>query len=242
MGNESGTWIMYGVDENDPYCIHTVEQLIEYIDEIGFLPLFKNEIPGFSVEERTVSEYWWSENPERDPWMWREIIARSGKVAYGKFFNKKAGFISKEWLPHFVNHRRDGYDFDARWEDELASMRQKKIMDLFENEEALFSFDTKKKAGFGKGGEKNFDGVVTELQMQMYLCLKDFRKKKNKAGLEYGWPIAVYTTPENIFGYEYVRSAYKEDPVKSAEKILSYMKERYPVANEKQMRKVLGIK
>lgn len=78
--------------------------------------------------------------------------------------------------------------------------------------------------------------------MQMYLCLKDFRKKKNKAGLEYGWPIAVYTTPENIFGYEYVRSAYKEDPVKSAEKILSYMKERYPVANEKQMRKVLGIK
>ena len=174
--------------------------------------------------------------------MWREIIARSGKVAYGKFFNKKAGFISKEWLPHFVNHRRDGYDFDARWEDELASMRQKKIMDLFENEEARFSFDMKKKAGFGKGGEKNFDGVVTELQMQMYLCLKDFRKKKNKAGLEYGWPIAVYTTPENIFGYEYVRSAYKEDPARSAEKILNYMKEIYPVANEKQIRKVLGIK
>ena len=42
---------------------------------LGFLPLFKNEIPGFSVEERTVAKYWWSGNVERDPWEWREIIA-----------------------------------------------------------------------------------------------------------------------------------------------------------------------
>ena len=54
---------------------------IDYINEIGFLPLFKNEIPGFSVEERTVPHYWWSGDQERDPWEWREIIARSGKVA-----------------------------------------------------------------------------------------------------------------------------------------------------------------
>ena len=139
MANEGGTWIMYGVDEDDPYCIHTVEQLIEYIKEIGFLPLFKNEIPGFSVEERTVPHYWWSGDQERDPWEWREIIARSGKVAYGKFFNKKAGFISLEWLPYFANLRRDGYDFDALWDDEKASIRQKKIMDLFEKNEELFS-------------------------------------------------------------------------------------------------------
>ena len=54
MGNESGTWIMYGVDWDDPECLRTVEDAIDYIDEIGFLPLFKNEIPGFSLEERTV--------------------------------------------------------------------------------------------------------------------------------------------------------------------------------------------
>ena len=28
-----------------------------------------------SLEERTVPEYWWSDNPEIDPWMWRAIIA-----------------------------------------------------------------------------------------------------------------------------------------------------------------------
>ena len=26
MGNESGTWVMYGVDWNDPECIHTVKK------------------------------------------------------------------------------------------------------------------------------------------------------------------------------------------------------------------------
>ena len=39
-----------------------------------------------------------------------EIIAAGGRIAYGKFFDRKAGFISREWLPVFANYRRDGYD------------------------------------------------------------------------------------------------------------------------------------
>lgn len=179
MGSENGTWIMYGVDANDPFCIHTADELINYVEEVGFLPLFKNEIPGFSAEERTVPDYWWSDDVNKDPWKWREVLARSRKVTYGKFFNKKAGFISLKWLPYFVNSRRDGYDFDALWDDEKASLRQKKIMDLFTNGEVLYSSEVKQKAGFGKGGEKNFDGVITELQMKMYLCVSDFEKKRN---------------------------------------------------------------
>lgn len=189
MVNENGTWVMYGVDRDDPECIHTVEEAMAYINEVGFLPLFKNEIPGFSLEERTVPEYWWSENPKRDPWEWRAIIARSGEIAYGKFFDQKAGFISKKWLPYFVNYRRDGYDFDALWDDEKASLRQKKIMDLYAEENAeveYYSSELKQKAGFGKGGEKGFEGIVTNLQMQTYLCVRDFRQRKNKKGQEYG--------------------------------------------------------
>lgn len=50
MGNENGTWIMYGVEWDDPECLHTVQDVINYMNEIGFLPLFKNDIPGFSLE------------------------------------------------------------------------------------------------------------------------------------------------------------------------------------------------
>lgn len=244
MANESGTWIMHGVSEDDPKCIHTVKEAITYINEVGFLPLFKNDIPGFSLEERTVPEYWWSEDPERDPWEWREIIAGSGQVAYGKFFDKKAGFISKDWFPYFVNYRRDGYDFDALWDDEKASRREKKIMDLFAEENAdaeLYSFEVKQNAGFGKEGEKNFEGTVTDLEMKMYLCMRDFRQRKNKKGENYGWAIAVYSTPEHLWGYDHVTSAYKEEPVESWRRIVKRMNDICPSATEGQIRRVLGI-
>ncbi|NLL75646.1 MAG: hypothetical protein GX235_00115 [Clostridiales bacterium] len=242
MANESGTWIMYGVDWNDPECIHTVDEAIEYINEVGFLPLFKNEIPGFSLEERTAPGYWWCEDPAVDPWIWREVIARSGKVAYGKFFDKKAGFISIEWLPVFANYRREGYDFDALYEDGKASNKHKKIMINFIEERVdseILSNDLKKLAGFGKEGEKGFDGAITTLMMQIYLCNCDFRRRKNKKGQAYGWNVAAYAAPEHLWGYDLVTSNYKEAPKDSWQKIVSHMHEIYPIATDKQIRKVL---
>ena len=244
MANESGTWIMCGVAREDPACIHTVEEAIAYINEVGFLPLFKNEIPGFSLEERTVSEDWWTGDPERDPWEWRERIAGSGRAAYGKFFDRKAGFISREWFPYFANYRRDGYDFDALWDDEKASMRQKKIMDLFAEENAdaeIYSFEVKQNAGFGKDGEKNFEGTITDLEMKMYLCMRDFRQRKNRKGENYGWSIAIYSTPEHLWGYDHVTSAYKEEPAESWRRIVERMHVICPTAAEAQISRVIGI-
>ena len=177
MGNEAGEWIIHGVKWNDPKCIQDVDEAVEYINRVGFLPLFKNEIPGFSLEERTVAEYWWSDDPVRDPWRWRIAIAKKHDVLYGKFFAKKAGFISKKWLPVFANYRRDGYDFDALFEDEKAPIKHKNIMDHFmENDAEIYSYELKKLAGFGKDGEKGFDGAITSLMMQTYLCNCDFGK------------------------------------------------------------------
>ena len=55
-----------------------------------------------------------------------------------------------------MNYRRDGYDFDALWDDGKASRRQKKIMDLFaeENEDAeLYSNEINQNALFCSEGE-----------------------------------------------------------------------------------------
>lgn len=243
MGNENGTWVIYGVEWDDPECIHTKDEAIEYIEKVGFLPLFKNDIPGFSLEERTVPEFWWSEDPVHDPWEWREIIACEGEIAYGKFFDKKAGFISKKWLPYFINYRRDGYDFDALWDDGKAPVKQKKIMDFFQNEFAeaeYYSNELKLNAGFGKGGEKGFEGVITNLQMETYLCLRDFRQRRNKKGDGYGWPIAIYSTPEHIFGRELVTSAYGESAEESGKRIIEHMEDIYPIATKQQIKRMIG--
>lgn len=241
MGNESGTWIMHGKKAEDHGCIHDTEELTEYINKVGFLPLFKNEIEGFSVEENTMEEYWWAEDP-RDPWEWRAVLAEEHNVAYGKFFSGKAGFISKEWIPCFANYRRDGYDFDALWDDEKANRRQKRIMDLFDVNDELFSFEMKEKAGFGKEGEKNFDGTLSALQQEMYLTTSCFKRKKNKKGEEYGWSVAMYATPEHIFGFDHVRSEYKNEPSESYGRIVTQVKKLYPKASEKDIRKLIGKK
>ncbi len=233
MEEINGQWIMHGVEWDDPSCFHDVETLIEYIEKIGFLPLFENNVEGFSVEEHTAPECWWCGDPETDPWIWRTIIAADGKIAYGKFFGRKAGFISRKWFPYFANMRRDGYDFDSLWDDGKASMRQKKIMDLFDDDSAMFSYEIREKAGFGKGGEKNFEGTITDLQMKTYLCMRDFKRKRNKKGEEYGWDVAIYAKPEQIFGYKHVTKAYKEDPKESREKIIKQLKKYFPDAGEK---------
>ena len=41
---ESGAWIMRGLRWDDPCRIRSWQELIRWIDEVGFLPLFKNEI------------------------------------------------------------------------------------------------------------------------------------------------------------------------------------------------------
>ena len=250
MAVEDGVWIMRGLSWNDPYRIRTWQELVNWIDEVGFLPLFSNGVEGFSAEEHVSPDYWWTGIREEDPWEWREIIAASHRVAYGKFFDQKAGFISLEWLPFFANYRRNGYDFDSRYEDGLASRREKKIMDMLTGRDEdgdvtfpgdqILSTELKKKAGFGKGGEKNYPGIITGLQMQTYLVITDFHRRTNKRGDEYGMPVSVLLPPEAVWGYEAVTEAYSESPGESYDRIVSRIRDRFPGAKDADITKLIG--
>lgn len=201
--------------------IKTKEELTALIEEIGFIPLFRSGIPGFSVEDITEEGCWFNDDNEHDPWDWRKRIAEEGNIAYGKLFQKKAGYISKAWYPKFVNFRRDGYDFDSLFEEGLAPRRNSTVMKVIETG-ALPSYEIKRRAGFGKDGEKGFEGVMTALQMQTYIIVTGFEQKRNKAGEPYGWSTGVYSTPEVLFGAEFVRSEYKNSPKHSREEIAEH--------------------
>ena len=84
----------------DPRRIKSIDELRDYIESVGFLPFFNVGIEGFSLEGLTSADCWWTGNISEDPWMWREVIAREGEIAYGKLFRGKAGFISK-MVPDF---------------------------------------------------------------------------------------------------------------------------------------------
>lgn len=250
MITENGEWIMQGTTLRDPKRVKTKEELVDRVRELGFLPLFANEVTGFSVEEQVYSGDWWSGDREKDPWEWREFIAAGHKVAYGKFFAGRAGFISPDWLPYFANARRAGYDFDARWQDGRASRREKKIMDFYmedgpESEpvfhsEEILSTDLKLRAGFGKGGEKNFSGILTGLQMQTYLVIADFKRRQNRQGEAYGMAVSILLPPEAIWGYTKVTSAYGETPEASWDRIYARVRTLYPENEERDIVKVIG--
>ena len=159
--------------------LHSADGLIAAVEQHGFLPFFRNEIHGFSIEELCPPALWFADDVD-GPWEWKGPAARSGKCLYGKLFNKKAGFVSREWIPDFANFRRDGYDFDARWDDGLASYKDKELYEAIAGEGRMLSKRLKEALNYRKGGNTGFETCITRLQMQSYVCIADFVYMQDK--------------------------------------------------------------
>ena len=78
--------------------IHDCPELMEAIEQLGFLPLLAGSIPGFSADEMIVPEcrYQLQDDGswEWPLWQWKGPIVTEGHFAYGKFFDGKAGFVT----------------------------------------------------------------------------------------------------------------------------------------------------
>ena len=95
------------------------EKILETVQRLGFLPFFKNGIPGFSIAEHTPPRLWFSDT-EEGPWEWKGPLARTGECVYGKFFLARADFISRAFFPIFTNYPRRGHAFDDLYDDTSA--------------------------------------------------------------------------------------------------------------------------
>ena len=215
------------------------EQLAQLVKRLGFLPFFKSAVPGFSVEEQIAPEFWFPQEGE-GVWEWKGPAIQLSGCAYGKYFQNKAVFISREWFPDFVNYRRDGYDFDARYEDGLASYAEKCIYDTLEAAGSLLSKELKRESGFTGDGKKGFDTALTRLQMKGYITTTDFEYSVDSKGNFYGWGIARYATPEVHFGPEFRETLYDRTPEESAERIMAHLRKLLPKATPEQLKKLLG--
>lgn len=232
-------WNMKGCRRDDPARFKSPDEVNDFVREVGFLPLFSVGIPGFSLEEHVPAYDWWTDDPKKDPWIWRMLIAGNENIAYGKFFDRKAGFISKEWFPAFANYRRDGYDYEGLYEDGKMKGRARQILNALRlDEEAvgleMMSGQLRKTAGV----EKGFDGILIDLQMQSFLLISGFQQKRNKRGEEYGWHLPLFMTPETKWGYDFVNSV-NEKPEESREKIMEQLRKHYPAADGKIIRKLI---
>ncbi len=220
------------------FYIKTKEDLIDAVRKYGFVPLFAKRIEGFSVEEHVSPSVWFS--GEEGVWEWKGPVIRECGCAYGKLIEKKAAFVSREWFPDLANYRREGYDFDARYDDELASYRDKELYDLLEGNAPILSKLLKEKGNYGKDGKKGFDTIITRLQTQCYVTISDFVYETDRNGRKRGWGVAEYSTPERFFGGSFRETVYDRTPEESWLRIFDHLKKLFPDADEDEIEDVIG--
>ena len=222
------------------FTVRSKQDLLDAIETFGFLPFFAGSIPGFSLEEHVAPELWYSHTSDSWPvWEWKGPVIRESGCAYGKFLENKAVFISRKWFPDFANYRRDGYDFDARFDEGLASYRDRDLFDLIDQNAPVLTKQLKAIGNYRKGGKKGFDTLITRLQAQCYVLISDFVYAMDKTGKPYGWGIAEYSTPEKLFGAAFTDRVYRHEPAESYQKLFAHLQSLFPDTPDTVILKVL---
>lgn len=217
--------------------IYNAPQMMELIQQIGFLPLLDSGIDGFSAEDIVDEDCRYITFPEGGwdwpLWKWKGQIVTDSPCVYGKFFNKKAGFISREWWADFCNYRRSKNPRPDYESIESA------ILDVLKNSGSMITRELRAACGFtGPKMRSRFDSYITRLQMATYIVTEDFVYPLDKHNREYGWGWALLNTPEDLFG----KSACECDcsPEESYERIKEHLHQLLPDASEKQLEKLMG--
>lgn len=216
--------------------IYSCAQLMELIQRIAFLPLLDSGIEGYSAEEMVSAECRYVVFPDGGwdwpLWKWKGPIVTEGNTVYGKFFDKKAGFISKQWWADFCNYRRSQHPAPEEGSVEEA------IQLTLQEHGSMITRELRAACGFmGPKMRSKFDSYITRLQMGCYIVTEDFVYPQDKHGREYGWGWSLLTTPEQLYGYDACQC--ERTPEKSYERLFAHLRQLLPEATEWQITKLL---
>lgn len=223
--------------ESTSESIYSAARLIDLIREVGFLPLLDSGISGFSGEEMVDEEcrYVTYDGGGWDwpLWKWKGQIVTDMPCVYGKFFNKKAGFVSMEWWPDLCNYRRSEYPVPE------SNSIEASILEVLQMSGSMITRDLRAACGFeGSGMRSKFDGYVTRLEMATRIVTEDFVYPRDKKNREYGWGWSLLNTPEELYGRKACQC--QRTPEESFQRIVEHLKHMLPEATEKQILKLIG--
>lgn len=234
--------------------IERQEQLERLIKEWGFVPFFKNGIKGFSIEEMTPPQLLFGDEMENGPWQWKGPIIGNWESAYGKFFQKKAGYVSLEWLPDFINWRRSLYPLA----DETLDSRH--IHEVLVENESMLSKQLKVASGFTLSRKRSmsnpdnplmpivnkkngmaFDALIAKLQMGTHVCIADFEYLVSRKGETYGWGVARYCTPEAMYPelFPIADKVEGRSPEESRQRIVEHLQALFPDVDKAKIEKLI---
>ena len=216
--------------------IYNAAQLMERVQQIGFLPLLDSGISGFSAEEMVAEDCRYVTFPDGGwdwpLWKWKGPIVTEGNCVYGKFFNKKAGFVSREWWSDLCNYRRSQHPMPAPGSVEEA------ILFTLQEHGSLITRQLRTLCGFtGPKMRSRFDAIITRLQMGCYIVTEDFVYPRDRHNHEYGWGWSLLTTPEQLYGSAACQSTCSPD--ESFQRMFTHLRSLLPNADEKALKKMI---
>lgn len=216
--------------------IHSCPEMMDYIQEVGLLPLLNSGIPGYSAEDIVSEECRYVVFPDGGwdwpLWKWKGQIVAEGNCVYGKFFAGKAGFVSREWWPDLYNYRRS-----KSQEPEEGTIEDAILQTLHENG-SMITRELRAACGFtGKNMRSKFDGYITRLQGACRIVTEDFIYPTDKHGREYGWGWALLSLPEQLLGREACRC--DRTPEESYARLHDHLRTLLPQATERQIEKMI---
>lgn len=208
--------------------IHTCAELSDFVQQVGFLPLLDSGIRGFSAEELVDDDCRYVMLPDGGwdwpLWKWKGPVVTGGNCVYGKFFNKKAGFVSLEWWPDLCNFRRHVHPAP-----EEGSIEETILITLQEHG-SLITRELRALCGFdGPKMRSRFDSYITRLQMACRIVTEDFVYPVDKHGHEYGWGWSLLTTPERLYGRDACQC--ERSPQESFWRMVGHLQSYLPTIN-----------
>jgi hypothetical protein len=217
--------------------IHSCPELMEKIEQMGFLPLLDSCVAGFSADAMVSSNCRYhildDGGWEWPLWQWKGPAVTEGHFAYGKFFDSKAGFVSQEWWPDLCNWRRCQHPMPA--EDSIEGT----ILAVLQTNGSMITRDLRAACGFtGPKMRSRFDSYVTRLQMACRIVTEDFVYPRDRHGNQYGWGWSLLTTPETLLGRQACQCP--RTPQESYQRLTDHFHQLLPQATDRQIKKLIG--
>ncbi|MBR4136477.1 MAG: hypothetical protein IKU03_08760 [Bacteroidales bacterium] len=210
----------------DPY-ICNAETMERAIREVGIIPFFKSDIPGYSIKELTLPEFWFDgEEDTLGPWDWKIDCLESGDIAYGKYLcGNKAAFATMPFYRELMNLRRATTQPDKDGQ---------KIMEYLAQRGSITIKEVRALLGVKKGAA---DAAIAKLQHQCRVVTGVIERVYRGPEQTYnGWQVSYFCTSESLF-----EDALQTNhtPEESQEFLTDHITKLFPEATHKQLLKVL---